>query len=200
MRSSVETSALCTVEMEERRTDWAAPFGPKSDRNSAECSVETDARELPVGSMHAYTPQWNFDRASLTFVLRIHNMPSIEPSVKRRKVRKGTQSCWECRRRKVRCIFSTPTNSVCNNCNRRKTSCISQEIKYTNFLSARAQGSSNELGERLSRVEKLFDHFANSPSLGSSGLNETSPGSFANDSETTGLDPLSGSNCQAGIL
>ncbi|KAF1956827.1 hypothetical protein CC80DRAFT_412943 [Byssothecium circinans] len=47
---------------------------------------------------------------------------------KRRKVRKGTQSCWECRRRKVRCIFTVPTNPICNNCTRRGTPCISQEL------------------------------------------------------------------------
>lgn len=46
---------------------------------------------------------------------------------KRRKVRKGTQSCWECKRRKVRCIFSSPA-TICNNCQRRKTICISQEL------------------------------------------------------------------------
>ncbi|MCJ1306875.1 hypothetical protein MMC25_000519 [Agyrium rufum] len=50
-----------------------------------------------------------------------------EHEAKRRKVRKGTQSCWECRRRKVRCLYATPTNSKCDICARRGTACISQE-------------------------------------------------------------------------
>lgn len=46
---------------------------------------------------------------------------------KRRKVRKGTQSCWECKRRKVRCVFDT-TETICQNCRRRSTACISQDL------------------------------------------------------------------------
>lgn len=46
---------------------------------------------------------------------------------KRRKVRKGTQSCWECKRRKVRCVFNT-TETTCQNCRRRGTACISQDL------------------------------------------------------------------------
>ncbi|RAH55228.1 hypothetical protein BO85DRAFT_498973, partial [Aspergillus piperis CBS 112811] len=47
---------------------------------------------------------------------------------KRRKVRKGTRSCWECKRRKVRCIFSSYSNANCDNCSRRGSKCISQEL------------------------------------------------------------------------
>ncbi|KAI4731764.1 hypothetical protein E4T49_00607 [Aureobasidium sp. EXF-10728] len=46
-------------------------------------------------------------------------------SPKRRKIRKGTQSCWECKRRKVRCIS---TENICQNCRRRGTACISQDL------------------------------------------------------------------------
>ena len=51
-----------------------------------------------------------------------------EPSVKRRKVRAGTHSCWECKRRKVRCIFASPDDVVCVTCRRRASKCISQEV------------------------------------------------------------------------
>ncbi|PYH67524.1 uncharacterized protein BO88DRAFT_465256 [Aspergillus vadensis CBS 113365] len=47
---------------------------------------------------------------------------------KRKKVRKGTKSCWECKRRKVRCIFSSSSNAICDNCRRRGSRCISQEL------------------------------------------------------------------------
>ncbi|SPO01892.1 uncharacterized protein DNG_04565 [Cephalotrichum gorgonifer] len=46
-------------------------------------------------------------------------------SVKRRRVRKGTHSCWECRRRKVKCVFGGD-DVTCINCNARGSECISQ--------------------------------------------------------------------------
>ncbi|KAJ5199152.1 hypothetical protein N7491_000288 [Penicillium cf. griseofulvum] len=53
---------------------------------------------------------------------------SDERAAKRRKVRKGTHSCWECRRRKVKCTFSSPGDAICITCHRRGTKCISQVI------------------------------------------------------------------------
>lgn len=42
------------------------------------------------------------------------------------KVRKGTHSCWECRRRKVKCVFASPTDGKCITCHRRDSTCTSQ--------------------------------------------------------------------------
>ena len=71
------------------------------------------------------------------------------PAPKRRKVRKGTQSCWECRRRKIRCTFTAPPGSVCDGCKRRNTTCISQEFPNTsNTLNGGQQAD-----DRLSRLE-----------------------------------------------
>ena len=80
--------------------------------------------------------------------------PSIEgdgPQTKRRKIRKGTQSCWECRRRKVRCIFAAPTDRICDNCNRRGTTCIGQEHPDNPLPS----DSNHQVEARLGRVEDL---------------------------------------------
>jgi hypothetical protein len=53
---------------------------------------------------------------------------AAQTEAKRRRLRKGTHSCWECKRRKTKCItnplFGTAT---CNGCRRRGTQCISQE-------------------------------------------------------------------------
>ncbi|EMC92012.1 hypothetical protein BAUCODRAFT_98616, partial [Baudoinia panamericana UAMH 10762] len=49
-----------------------------------------------------------------------------ENPAKRRKVRKGTHSCRECRRRKVRCIFASPEDTACIICQKRGSECISQ--------------------------------------------------------------------------
>jgi hypothetical protein len=49
-------------------------------------------------------------------------------SVKQGKVRKGTHSCRECKRRKVRCIFASPSDVLCTMCKRRGSRCTSQWV------------------------------------------------------------------------
>ncbi|KAL2820185.1 hypothetical protein BDW59DRAFT_151021 [Aspergillus cavernicola] len=63
------------------------------------------------------------------------SVPHVAPShdaygqAKRRKVRKGTHSCWECKRRKMKCRFDPRIVSAsCNGCRRRGSPCISQEF------------------------------------------------------------------------
>ncbi|KAJ5745116.1 Zn2/Cys6 DNA-binding protein, partial [Penicillium odoratum] len=51
----------------------------------------------------------------------------IHPEARRRKLRKGTFSCWECKRRKIRCILDPNRDSrICNGCRNRGTRYISQ--------------------------------------------------------------------------
>ena len=75
---------------------------------------------------------------------------------KRRKVRKGTQSCWECKRRKIRCIFASPEDVTCSNCQRRRAPCLSQEMPE-DFSTART--GNRQLGERIARVEDFMKNF-----------------------------------------
>jgi hypothetical protein len=49
-------------------------------------------------------------------------------AVKRNRVRKGTFSCWECKRRKTRCKFDSNNAAGCVSCVRRGVSCIGQEF------------------------------------------------------------------------
>jgi len=51
-----------------------------------------------------------------------------EQAAKRRKVRKGTRSCWECRRRKAKCTFAVPHDAICITCRRRGSKCVSQDV------------------------------------------------------------------------
>lgn len=83
--------------------------------------------------------------------------PGVSPEPPRKKVRKGTRSCWECKRRKIRCIFTGPTDLVCGECRRRRTACISQE-----FPDEPAGGGSKEraVEDRLGRVEALVERLA----------------------------------------
>lgn len=68
------------------------------------------------------------------------------PMSKRRKIRKGTNSCWECKRRKIRCTFANPTESICDGCRSRGVSCVSQA--YQNNAEAVTNNSA-----RLNRIE-----------------------------------------------
>ncbi|KAJ5735429.1 uncharacterized protein N7483_000554 [Penicillium malachiteum] len=76
------------------------------------------------------------------------------PIAKRRKIRKGTRSCWECRQRKMKCIFSKPTDNICTRCRRRGVKCVSQECpeEITSSLDRNLQ-----LGDRMARVENLIE-------------------------------------------
>ncbi|KAH8660492.1 hypothetical protein BX600DRAFT_523465 [Xylariales sp. PMI_506] len=78
---------------------------------------------------------------------------SLLPNSKRRRaLRKGTRSCWECRRRKVRCTYASPSDEVCIGCSKRCSICISQEFPdQTTTPVAR----SRLVGERIGRVEAL---------------------------------------------
>lgn len=70
------------------------------------------------------------------------------PEAKRRKIRKGTRSCWECKRRKVRCSFASSSDEICVPCRRRSTVCVSQELPEE-----LAQG--NDKREQTDRIERL---------------------------------------------
>jgi hypothetical protein len=72
---------------------------------------------------------------------------------KRRRIRKGTRSCWECKRRKIRCIFASSEDANCLNCQRRHVPCVSQEVPEDISLAKR---SNWHLGERIAKVEDLI--------------------------------------------
>jgi hypothetical protein len=49
------------------------------------------------------------------------------PAVKRRKIRKGTQSCWRCKRQKSRCEFLQSDDDACIACRKRGVQCTRQD-------------------------------------------------------------------------
>lgn len=76
------------------------------------------------------------------------------PEAKRRKIRKGTRSCWECKRRKIRCNFGSAADTLCIGCQRRGTHCLSQE--YPEEASRPAE-KNQQIGDRIVRVEALVE-------------------------------------------
>ena len=95
-----------------------------------------------------------------------------EISAKRRRVRKGTQSCWECKRRKIRCVFASSEDVTCIGCQRRRAPCVSQEMPED--LSP-AKAGNRHLSERIARVEDLMKDFLASKVVGATSQMEGEP-------------------------
>ncbi|CAG7975280.1 unnamed protein product [Penicillium salamii] len=79
----------------------------------------------------------------------------------RKKMRKGTKSCTECRRRKIRCTFHPDRPSVCNECRSRGLSCVDQEHTV---ITPPLSGSGSQHGEqpyslreRVTQLENIVD-------------------------------------------
>ena len=78
------------------------------------------------------------------------------PGTARRKIRKGTRSCWQCKRRKIRCIFDgvSSAETVCLGCKQRETACISQEF---DDKSSHTRKRRYRREDRLDRVQALVE-------------------------------------------
>ncbi|CAK7207726.1 hypothetical protein SEUCBS139899_010537 [Sporothrix eucalyptigena] len=89
--------------------------------------------------------------------------PTLDPSPepKRRKVRKGTHTCWECKRRKVRCTFANPGDAVCIGCTKRCLPCVSQEFPEDQTT---ATVKSRLVGDRIVRVEAMIQQLVHQQS------------------------------------
>lgn len=89
-----------------------------------------------------------------------HTPPGYEheidggPQTKRRKVRKGTRSCWECRRRKMKCIYGSPADTICISCKRRGAKCVDQQ--FPEHISTPLDRSL-QMGDRVVRVEAMVE-------------------------------------------
>jgi len=70
-----------------------------------------------------------------------------------RGMRKGTRSCYECRKRKVRCIFA-PESSTCQNCKTKNKICTEQrrELLHTSGIETK-----DSLRKRIAQLEALLE-------------------------------------------
>ena len=71
---------------------------------------------------------------------------------RRKRLRKGTHSCLQCRRRKVRCIFE-PNSERCDNCVSREVTCTQQDVGYQRQSSSENRKSTRR---RLQEVEGIL--------------------------------------------
>lgn len=81
--------------------------------------------------------------------------PAQVSEARRRKVRKGTHSCWECRRRKIRCQYAAPDDTICIGCRTRGSSCRSQE--FPDESPSPQQVPEKKVTQRLDRLEGMME-------------------------------------------
>ncbi|CAI7570618.1 unnamed protein product [Penicillium glandicola] len=135
----------------------------------------------------------------------------------RKRMRKGTRSCTECRRRKIRCTFHPSRPAVCNECRSRGMKCVDQEHTVITPPSSGYQRNSQigeqpySLRERVAHLENLVEGLAkrldqrdsNSPACEHHGTNQCDsikacPRPLATEPDELG--PPSDQICNAPVL
>ncbi|EEP78532.1 predicted protein [Uncinocarpus reesii 1704] len=84
---------------------------------------------------------------------------NYEPEPPRKKLRKGTKSCVECRRRKIRCKFNASRPGRCDECFSRGVSCVDQENAPVESYKPHHRGTepSYSLRERVAVLEDTVE-------------------------------------------
>lgn len=80
--------------------------------------------------------------------------PQSHPTL-RKGMRKGTHSCYECRKRKVRCIF-TKEATICGNCELKGRSCTEQRRE---LIQAGNVDTRESLREKIKRLEAVIEDY-----------------------------------------
>lgn len=77
---------------------------------------------------------------------------------RKRSLRKGTHSCWACRRRKEKCSFDG--GDVCTGCLRRGTICVSQHYPDNDARATGSAATGTAAATRLQRIEDMVAQLA----------------------------------------
>ncbi|KAF7718896.1 Fungal Zn(2)-Cys(6) binuclear cluster domain-containing protein [Penicillium ucsense] len=81
----------------------------------------------------------------------------------RKKIRKGTKSCIECRRRKIRCTYDPGRSDACHECRLRGSSCIDQAQGTEEPAPVAGYGQAEQrysLRERVAHLESVVQELA----------------------------------------
>lgn len=131
----------------------------------------------------------------------------MEAEIRRRRVRKGTHSCWECRRRKIKCQFDSSSDTICLPCQARGTPCQSQEyVDESKTIPPPDRRLAQRLGRLEEMMEKLMDHIKPGTSTSGSAMSRTassSPSPPPHDTQEQDVDVLDQSineNTPLGVL
>ncbi|KAJ0419606.1 major facilitator superfamily domain-containing protein [Aspergillus carlsbadensis] len=111
-------------------------------------------------------------------------------------VRKGTKSCTECRRRKVRCVRIPEDAPTCRQCVERNTSCLAQTSSSRPRQAQRLPSRYRiaQLESQVHRLTKIVNgievKLGGKPSLNIEQAADQSPGSDDSDGESTNSEGL----------
>ena len=102
--------------------------------------------------------------------------PSAQFGAKRRRLRKGTHSCWECKRRKMKCIYE-PLANTCNGCWRRGCQCLTQEFPdvASSMGNTLPSPSPDYGGEGMGRIQTRYTPYVGHENNFSNGITPTTP-------------------------
>ncbi|KAI1825855.1 hypothetical protein F4861DRAFT_537662 [Xylaria intraflava] len=114
----------------------------------------------------------------------------MDTVIRRRKIRRGTRSCWECKRRKIRCFFGTASDTVCVGCRRRGSSCVGQEFVDEELPESRFL----QPGDGMATLEAIVQDIVRS--VTKTGPNTASASSFTSDNLAWESRELSRTNPQ----
>ncbi|KAL6900486.1 hypothetical protein GGI43DRAFT_405535 [Trichoderma evansii] len=107
--------------------------------------------------------------------------------LKLRKIRKGTRSCWECKRRKIRCTFTNGNSTTCVWCLSHGSACVSQQYQDDSSDQSRSQN----MEERMLRVEGLLERVLEKLETGARHTQITEPSEHATTTEDSiGIDVI----------
>ncbi|CAJ2502786.1 Uu.00g101800.m01.CDS01 [Anthostomella pinea] len=119
--------------------------------------------------------------------LPVRSSDGGDSEAKRRKVRKGTKSCWECRKRKIRCLYPSEDAPTCAGCDARGATCVSQE-----FADELPPAPDRRLTQRLGRVEDLLERLVEKIMPDSYTPERRAVGSSSSVSVEDEIDPTGG--------
>ena len=89
---------------------------------------------------------------------------ALVPRTRRVKLRQGTTSCWECKYRKIRCLFELDSPDVCASCRRRGCDCVSQEVPEEPVVSEN-DVSYQDMDDQILRLESFVQFLVQEQTL-----------------------------------
>ncbi|PTB36284.1 hypothetical protein M441DRAFT_151739 [Trichoderma asperellum CBS 433.97] len=81
--------------------------------------------------------------------------------LERRKLRRGTTSCWECKRRKTKCHFEQGKSTACESCQRRGCKCVLQDVEQKDLVDQTARN--RNLRAQMDHLETVVDQLVHLP-------------------------------------
>ena len=80
-----------------------------------------------------------------------------EAALDMKPMRKGTRSCRECRRRKIKCNWTSDAATICNECSKHNRQCAAQGIVVDKFRVAKPE---RQLSVKVNRIESIVERLA----------------------------------------